>query len=107
METELALGSMIESRKEEQQMKTMNAYSYGDYSSDNYGVHCMTMRDEYGNQFWFSYETLVAFRCKGEFHIRKNIWGSTTGKHLNWIDPDKSIGESSDEFEANYHRLMS
>ena len=53
-------------------MKTMNARSYGNYSSDNYGVHCMTMEDDYGNQFWFSYDTLVAFRTKGEFHIVKN-----------------------------------
>lgn len=30
-------------------MKTMNARSYGNYSSDNYGVHCMTMEDDYGN----------------------------------------------------------
>ena len=26
-------------------MKTMNARSYGNYSSDNYGVYCMTMED--------------------------------------------------------------
>ena len=70
-------------------MKTMNARSYGNYSSDNYGVHCMTMEDDYGNQFWFSYDTLVAFRTKGEFHIVKNYWGTTTGKHLNWICSNK------------------
>lgn len=87
-------------------MKTMNAYSYGRYSSDNYGVHSMTMKDEYGNQFWFSYNTLIAFRIKGSFHIIKNYWGSTTGKHLNWIDSDKSKRESMEEFEANYKRLM-
>ena len=87
-------------------MKTMNAYSYGNYSSDNYGVHCMTMKDEYGNQFWFSYNTLVAFIAKGEFHIIKNYWGSTTGKHLNWIDSNKTIRETKEEFEANYKRLI-
>ena len=87
-------------------MKTMNAHSYGQYSSDNYGVHCMTMRDDYGNQFWFSYETLIAFRVKGEFHIVKNYWGTTTGKHLNWIDSYKKNRESMEEFEANYKRLM-
>lgn len=87
-------------------MKTMNARSYGNYSSDNYGVHCMTMEDDYGNQFWFSYNTLVAFMVKGEFHIVKNYWGSTTGKHLNWIDSDKRIRETKEEFEENYKRLM-
>lgn len=87
-------------------MKTMNARSYGNYSSDNYGVHCMTMEDDYGNQFWFSYDTLVAFMIKGEFHIVKNYWGTTTGKHLNWICSNKSIRESMEDFEANYNRLM-
>ena len=87
-------------------MKTMNARSYGNYSSDNYGVHCMTMEDDYGNQFWFSYDTLVAFRTKGEFHIVKNYLGTTTGKHLNWICSNKSIRESMEDFEANYNRLM-
>ena len=87
-------------------MKTMNARSYGNYSSDNYGVHCMTMEDDYGNQFWFSYDTLVAFRTKGEFHIVNNYWGTTTGKHLYWICSNKSIRESMEDFEANYNRLM-
>lgn len=87
-------------------MKTMNAYSYGEYSSDNYGVHSMTMKDECGNQFWFSYNTLVAFRVKGEFHIVKNYWGPTTGKHLNWINSYKHIRETIEEFEENYNRLM-
>ena len=87
-------------------MKTTNARSYGNYSSDNYGVHCMTMEDDYGNKFWFSYDTLVAFKTKGEFHIVKNYWGTTTGKHLNWICSNKSIRESMEDFEANYNRLM-
>lgn len=84
----------------------MNARSYGSYSSDNYGVNCMIMEDDYGNQFWFSYDTLVAFRTNGEFHIVKNYWGTTTGKHLNWICSNKSIRESMEDFEANYNRLM-
>ena len=87
-------------------MKTMNAYSYGKYSSDNYGVHSMTMKDEYGNQFWFSYNTLIAFKVRGEFHIIQNYWGSTTGKHLNWIDDRKYIRETMEDFEEHYDRLM-
>ena len=87
-------------------MRTMSAYSYGEYSSNNYGIHSMEMSDDYGNHFWFSYNTLVAFRAKGEFHIIKNYWGSTTGKHLNWIDSDKSKRETMEEFEANYKRLI-
>lgn len=78
--------------------------SYGWYSNDNYGVHCLRF-DIPGATYYFSYETLIAFRKNGEFHIRKNEWGTTTGKHLNWINPDKSIREDSETFEENYNRL--
>lgn len=87
-------------------MKKANFRNYGNYSSDNYGAHTLVFNDGCGNRFWFSYETLVAFWIKGEFHIIKNYWGPTTGKHLNWIDDDHSIRETSDEFNANYERLM-
>lgn len=80
-------------------------YNYGNYSSDNYGVHTLCFKDAAGNRFWYSYETLVAFCIKGEFHIIRNYWGNTTGKHLNWIDSDKSKRESEDEFNANLERL--
>lgn len=35
---------------------------------------------------WFSYKTPVAFLKRGALLVRKNEWGSTTGKHLNAID---------------------
>ena len=79
--------------------------NYGWYSSDNYGTHSLCFEDAYGNEYWFSYNTMVAYRIKGEFHIIKNYWNCTTGKHLNWIDPDKSIREDIDTFEANFKRL--
>ncbi len=79
--------------------------NYGYYSSDNYGAHSLRFTDAFGNVYWFSYETLVAFRINGEFHIIKNYWNTTTGKHLNWINPDKSIREDDDTFNANYERL--
>ena len=79
--------------------------NYGWYSSDNYGVHSLCFEDSYGDRYWFSYHTMVAFCIKGEFHISKNYWGSTTGKHLNWIDSDKSIREDADTFEKNFERL--
>lgn len=63
------------------------------------------MTDMFGNEFWFSYDTLVAFRI-GEFHIMRNYWGTTTGKHLNWIDPDKKIREDALTFERNYERCV-
>ena len=36
---------------------------------------------------WFSYKTPVAFQNgSGPIVVRENVWGPTTGKHLNAID---------------------
>lgn len=41
---------------------------------------------------YFSYETVIAFHSpKMGLVISENIWTMTTGRHLNEIDPDKSI----------------
>ena len=52
---------------------------------------------------WFSYETPIAFEVYGQPRVvRENIWGFTTGKHLNAIDGGdkeaKARRVSSDEF---------
>lgn len=38
--------------------------------------------------YWFSYKTCVAFSRHDGFApvVRENVWGPTTGKHLNHID---------------------
>jgi len=33
---------------------------------------------------------------------RKNEWGTTTGKHLNWIQPDKKKRVTGKEFDRIY-----
>ena len=81
-------------------------YNYGYYSGDNYGVHSLCFRDGQGNRFWYSYSTLVAFEVSGEFHIIRNYWGTTTGKHLNWINNDHAIREDKATFSANLERLL-
>ena len=54
---------------------------------------------------WFSYETPVAFK-EDKFHtiVRENVWGPTTGKHLNYIDGGdkeaKARRVSSEDFNA-------
>lgn len=88
-------------------INNMEVYNYGQYSSENYGAHTLRFTDAFGNRYWYSYDTLVAFNIGGEFHIVKNVWGTTTGKHLNWICSDHSIRESAEEFEANFKRLSS
>lgn len=86
-------------------MKNISYYNYGNYSSDNYGAHTLCFNTPTG-KYWFSYDTLVAFMINGEFHIIKNYWGTTTGKHLNWIDSDHRIREDRETFENNYNRLV-
>ena len=86
-------------------MKEVSYFNYGNYSSDNYGVNTLCFTNDSG-KFWFSYETLVAFSVNNEFHIIRNYWGNTTGKHLNFINSNKSIREDKETFEANYKRLV-
>lgn len=34
----------------------------------------------------FSYSTVIAFRDGDDSAVRENVWGPTTGKHLNRVD---------------------
>lgn len=46
----------------------------------------------FGMDLYFSYETVVAFSSsEAGLVISENIWGNTTGKHLNWLNDDKSV----------------
>lgn len=73
-------------------------WSYGDYAGHG-GEHCMAFQDVEGNCFWFSYTTLIAFQAiDHSIVIHDNDWGPVTGKHLNWINEDKSRRVPSDEF---------
>lgn len=47
----------------------------------------------------FSYQTVVAFSSPHSgFVISKNVWSTTTGRHLNEIHPDKSLRVPNDVF---------
>jgi hypothetical protein len=75
-------------------------WNYGNYSSDNYGSHTQGFTDNYNNDYYFSYETLIAFRSnKTGLVVMENYWGTTTGKHLNWINRDHSTRVDGDTFE--------
>jgi hypothetical protein len=56
---------------------------------------------------YFSYETLIAFEVDGTLTIRKNDWGPTTGRHLNEINPDKSIRVDRDTFRERWSLIFS
>lgn len=79
-----------------------NFHNYGKYSSDNYGAHTLCFTDPQGNNFYYSYQTLVAYRKSGgSIVVRQNDWGTTTGKHLNWIDGGRKAERlSADDFAA-------
>lgn len=80
--------------------------NYGEYSSDNYGAHCLKVT--IGNlTIYFSYQTVIAFyTMETGLVIRKNEWGTTTGKHMNWIDRDKSIRIKGADFEKQINKLL-
>lgn len=73
--------------------------NYGQYSSDNYGAH--TLRVDLGEiEFYYSYETIVAYYDHQDRLVcSENVWGVTTGKHLNWIQSDKKSRVKHDKFQ--------
>ena len=68
-------------------MLNIKKSTYGNYSSGNYGAHCMKI-DVGSLTLWFSYDTVVAFSSMDRYPplVSENCWGPTTGKHLNAID---------------------
>jgi hypothetical protein len=64
--------------------------------------------DAAGNDFYFSYRTLVAFQPRnGQMFVHANDWGVTTGKHLNWIDGGSKKERLNDaDFKAKYEELF-
>ena len=89
-------------------------WNYGIYSSDNYGVHSLAFEDANGNCYWFSYNTLVAFqKCGDKRYVHTNDWGTTTGKHLNFINKNKkdrldreTFNKKLQEFLAQENKIM-
>jgi len=72
-----------------------------------YGTQKNTRREDYpevGVTLWYSYDTVVAFRVSGQDKVvSENVWGTTTGKHLNWIDE----GDKKNRLPyAEYKRLL-
>ena len=83
-------------------MKTVNKRVYCNYSSGNYGVHALEFTDPKGHSFYYSYDTLVAFTGKSGIVCLKNYWSTTTGKHLNAIEPDHKKRVDQETFDKLY-----
>lgn len=81
--------------------------NYGRYSSDNYGAHSMQV--SIGDfTVWFSYNTVVAFQAPGKMmRVHENVWGTTTGKHINAIDGgDKKSRLKSEDFDKEFQASL-
>lgn len=55
--------------------------------------------------FYFSYDTIIAFRINGKLYISENVWSKTTGKHLNAIYQDKTQRIPNKEFNSLLTKL--
>ena len=56
---------------------------------------------------WFSYQTVVGFRTpKTGIVCIENQWGSTTGKHLNYIQSDKKKRVSDSKFNEMLESIL-
>lgn len=72
--------------------------NYGQYSSDNYGAH--TLYVDLGSLgLYYSYSTIVAFHDGHGLVCSENVWGKTTGKHLNWIQPRHDLRVNNLDFD--------
>lgn len=79
---------------------------YANYQSSNYGLNALCFTDERGFDFYFSYRTLVAVRVPGHTIIRENVWGPTTGKHLNAIDGGSATAKRARLTKADFERKL-
>ena len=57
-------------------------------------------------QIYFSYSTPVAYRTGGDLVVSNNVWSNTTGRHLNIINPDKSIRINNQLFNSQLNDLL-
>ena len=85
-------------------------WNYCNYSSDNYGAHSIAIQLN-KRTIYYSYDTIIAFygyNSKNEYFdcIIKNYWNNTTGKHLNAINPDKTIRLDETEFLKQLNNFL-
>lgn len=81
--------------------------SYGQYSSENYGVNSLEVKFDTFT-LYYSYDTIIAFKdYEDGLVVRKNDWSTTTGKHLNWLDGgDKKSRLDSTQFNEKLQAFL-
>ena len=80
--------------------------NYGQYSTANYGANTIWVQVN-NLTLYYSYNTIVAYEYIGEGLVcSENVWGVTTGKHLNWIQPNKKARFEYSEFSEKLTKLL-
>lgn len=80
--------------------------SYGNYESSNYGAHSLQVNFE-NFRLYYSYGTIVAYSDISQGLVcSENVWGTTTGKHLNWIQSDKKKRVKNDVFQSMLKEML-
>ena len=70
----------------------------GSYSQNGSNANT-TKITQGGLTLYYSYDTVIAFTVNGVLTMRENDWSTTTGKHMNWLDPDKKMRITGEKFE--------
>lgn len=87
-------------------MKLPEISSYGNYDSSNYGAHTLQVDFE-TFRLYYSYQTIVAYYDGVDGLVcSENVWGVTTGKHLNWIQSDKKQRVKHDKFSSMLEEML-
>ncbi|GAG12601.1 unnamed protein product [marine sediment metagenome] len=83
-----------------------NISSYGNYESSNYGMNTIRLGLS-SITLYYSYKTIVAYSDFTDgLTVCDNVWSTTTGKHLNWIDDDHSIRLPFEQFEIKLQAAL-
>ena len=82
-----------------QNLKGLELDKLSDYYSELPENTPAYVLDMGGDKIYWSYSTILAIRIENKLYIRENDWSTTTGRHLNAINPDKSKRMSTADFE--------
>ena len=81
--------------------------SYGEYSSKNYGLHCLKVIFPDVITLFYSYDTIIAYRdTQDDFVMSQNIWGKTTEGHMNMLESEKKNRIPHEEFEKKLQAAL-
>lgn len=96
---------MVEAPRPAAPPANVSIRNFGNYSSNNYGSSRRVSIGEL--DLYFSYETVIAFSYPGiGLVVSENCWSTTTGKHLNAINPNKKIRKPREQFERMLNETL-